>query len=197
MTRALLRLIVGAVMPIVAPDVSLAQADFAIDEIRLLARPFVSPWSTRPPPAAVDLPGVWSAMDFQDSIVVEIEFRLPASELERAVLVADVKVAVARAVGRAEEEELLDWDRMYDNEVWLPSFRSFAVPAAKGEQVSNGHYVITLGHFMIEPIRGELHRHDRRLIVTHLCVTAALIAERAEDYSAEQFVERTIKVGLN
>jgi hypothetical protein len=195
--RAGHRLIIGIVLSILAPVASFAQTDFAIEEIRLLARPFTDPWSTKPPPAALDLPGVWAAIDFEDSIVVEVEVRLPASELERALLVADVQVAAARTVGRAEQEELVDWDRMYDSEVWLPSFHSFAVPVAEGKQISAGRYVITLGHFMIEPIRGELYRHDRRLILTHLRVTAALIAERAEDYTAEHFVERTIKVGLN
>jgi hypothetical protein len=195
--RTRLPLIIAAVLPILAPDVALAQADSAIDEIRLLARPRVSAWSTQPPAAVEDLPGVWSAMDFQDSVVVEVEVRLPESALERALVVADVQVAAARAVGHPEQEELHDWDRMYENEVWLPTSYSFTVPVAEGEQVSAGRYVITLGHFMIEPIRGELNRHDRPLIVTHLRVTAALIAERAEDYTAEQFVERTIKVGLN
>jgi len=163
----------------------------------MLARPRTSSWSTKPPPAAVDLPGVWAAIDFEDSIVVEVEVRLPAAELERALLVADVQVAVARAVVHPEQEELLDWDRMYESEVWLPSFQSFAVPVAEGEQVSDGRCVVTLGHFMIEPIRDQLHGHDRRLIVTHLRVTTALIAERAEDYSAAQFFQRTIKIGLN
>jgi hypothetical protein len=195
--RTRLPLIIAAVLPILAPDGALAQADLAIDEIRLLARPVVSRWSTQPLPAPVELTAAWQAMDYQDSIIVQVEVRLPASALERALLVGEVQVAAARAVRHPEQEELHDWNRMYESEVWLPSFQSFAVPVAEGEQVSAGRYVITLGHFMIEPIRGELHRHDRRLIVTHLRVTTALIAERAEDYRAEQFVERTIIIGLN
>jgi hypothetical protein len=190
-------LIIAAVLPILAPDGALAQADFAIDEIRLLARPVVSRWSTQPLPAPVELTAAWQAMDYQDSIIVQVEVRVPDSALGRALVVADVQVAAARALGHPEQEELFDWERMYAREIWLPSSYSFAVPVAEGEQVAAGRYLITLGHFMIEPVRSELNRHDRRLIVTHLRVTTALIAERGEDYSPEQFVERTIIVGPN
>ena len=188
-------LIIAAVLPILTPDVALAQPDFGIEEIRLLARPFWHPSLTRPPQPAVDLTAAWQAMDYQDSIIVQVEVRVPDSALGRALVVADVQVAAARALGHPEQEELFDWERMYAREIWLPSSYSFAVPVAEGEQVAAGRYLITLGHFMIEPVRSELNRHDRRLIVTHLRVTTALIAERGEDYSPEQFVERTIIVG--